>query len=113
MDQLRMKWEDVIFIQDLINNEQNYHLNKTIDKLHYFVGLCNDINYIELLSVYASIKHIKSHYINYLKLRRYLYLITDNQQTFHWLSGDDNINEKYIYDIVKKVYIDIFSLKVQ
>ena len=108
--------EDTLYISSLLEQiggvcyDNCIHFN---DYIHSFLGICGDINYIELCTVDMALQHIvnRNHpFLNYAKL---IHIITDNQQTFYWLSGDHIITDPYIYDIILNCYklISIIAVK--
>ena len=54
-----------------------------------------------------------TNHVKYLKIRRYIYIITDNRQAFDWIAGDADITESYIFDMFNCIYTDIYSLNTK
>ena len=84
------------------NNLQMVHDKGTItNKIHSteydtitkFVSRCYDISYVELPAIPEILSYLLLDPNKYIKFVDEICIITDNQQTFKWISGIDTINE--------------------
>ena len=83
-----------------------------IDEISKFIGICNDINYIELKAIMDAIQYILHNNI-YNKLRyKKIYIITDSEQSYQWLAGLTMINQSYIHELIIKSYKNIKQLYI-
>ena len=66
-----------------------------------YVGTAYDINWIELIAIEYAIAIINKLPIKILSKYTQIHIVTDSENSYHWITGKCNATQRYVYDKVK------------
>ena len=93
-------------------NSNNFQpiIIELVDEFHKFIGYCTDINFIELLAINESLIIMITYNYKIINKYDYIHIVTDNEQAFNWIAGNDKINESFIFDLILNIYNNINNI---
>ncbi len=67
---------------------------------------------METTAIYNAILELYKNNKNVLKKYNAIHIITDNENAFNWVTQQQAINEKYMYQLIVQIYKQIEKLKI-
>ncbi|MCP4139576.1 MAG: hypothetical protein GY755_04695, partial [Chloroflexi bacterium] len=102
-----------VYIEIYKTSDIKTYNNVAVPQTDWFLALGKqyDINYVETKAIHNALLELPKNYKKLLKTNHTIHIITDNENAYNWIAQHQSTNEKYIFQLILKIYRTIIALK--